>query len=116
MSRHPLPTKPLHPNVADEYINFITQDTLFPALTIEDLQSTVENDRQLRAVRAALKTNMWEAILYSRFGKYVKSLQSISLQHEKAVPCFNHTEKLFFVRHSSEYETSDSDRKVNRNL
>ena len=29
---------------------------------------------------------------------------------------FNHTEKLFFVRHSSEYETSDSDRKVNRNL
>ena len=39
-----------------------------------------------------------------------------SLQHEKAVPCFNHTEKLIFVRHSSEYETSDSDRKVNRNL
>ena len=77
MSRHPLPTKPLHPNVADEYINFITQETLFPALTIEDLQSAVENDRQLRAVRAALKTNMWEAILYSRFGKYVKSLQSI---------------------------------------
>ena len=58
MSRHPLPTKPLHPNVADEYINFITQETLFPALTIEDLQSAVENDRQLRAVRAALKTNM----------------------------------------------------------
>ena len=26
------------------------------------------------------------------------------------------TEKLIFVRHSSEYEMSDSDRKVNRNL
>ena len=38
------------------------------------------------------------------------------VQHDKAVPCFNHTEKLSFVRHSSEYEKSDSDRKVNRNL
>ena len=28
----------------------------------------------------------------------------------------SHTEKLFFVRHSSEYETSDSDRKVIQNL
>ena len=31
-----------------------------------------------------------------------------SLQHEKAVPCFRHAEKLIFIRHSSEYETSDS--------
>ena len=52
-------------------------------------------------------------IACNRF-KYTRN--SCSLQHEKAVPCFNHTEKLFFVRHSSEYETSDSDRKVNRNL
>ena len=43
-------------------------------------------------------------------------LYKASLQHEKAVPCFNHTEKLIFVQHSSEYETLDSDRKVNRNL
>ena len=34
MSRHPLPTKPLRPNVADKYINSITKETLFPALTI----------------------------------------------------------------------------------
>ena len=62
MSRHLLPTKPLRPNVADEYINFITQETLFHALMIEDLQSAEENDRQLRAVRAALKTSMrWYA-------------------------------------------------------
>ena len=39
-----------------------------------------------------------------------------SLQHEKAVPCFRNTEKLIFVQHSSEYETSDSDRKVNLNI
>ena len=38
------------------------------------------------------------------------------LQHEKSVPCFRHTEKLFFVRHSSEYEMSDNDRRVNRNI
>ena len=38
------------------------------------------------------------------------------LQHEKAVPCFRHIEKLIFVRHSSEHETSNSDRKVNRNI
>ena len=55
MSRHPLSTKSLRPNIADEYINFITQETLFPALSFEDLRSTVANDRQLRAVRAALR-------------------------------------------------------------
>ena len=44
------------------------------------------------------------------------SLITVSLQHEKAVPCFRHTEKLIFVRRSSEYETSDSDRKVNINI
>ena len=38
-----------------------------------------------------------------------------SLLHEKAETFFSHTESTFFVRHSSEYETSDNDRKVNRN-
>ena len=69
MSRHPLSTKSLRPNIADEYINFITQEALFPPLTIEELQSAVTNDRQLRAVRAALKTNMWESDLVKPFRK-----------------------------------------------
>ena len=59
----------MRPNIADEYINFITQEALFPALTIEELQSAVTNDRQLRAVRAALKTNMWESDLVKPFRK-----------------------------------------------
>ena len=50
------------------------------------------------------------------YGEGVEDILISSLQHEKAVPCFNHTEKLIFIRHSSEYETSDSDRKVNRNF
>ena len=38
-----------------------------------------------------------------------------SLLHEKVETFFSHTESTFFVRHSSEYETSDNDRKVSRN-
>ena len=34
----------------------------------------------------------------------------------KAGTFFKHTEKLFSIRNSSEYETSDKDRKVNRNI
>ena len=43
-----------------------------------------------------------------------KSIGTTELK--KAAPCFRHTEKLFSSRHSSEYETSDSDRKVNGNV
>ena len=37
------------------------------------------------------------------------------VQHERAAT-FLHILKAFFVRHSSEYETSDSDRKFMQNL
>ena len=36
--------------------------------------------------------------------------------NEKAEAFFSHTERTFFIRHSSEYEMSDNDRKVNRNI
>ena len=35
---------------------------------------------------------------------------------QKAATFFRHAEELIFVRHSSEYKTSDSDRKVNRSI
>ena len=38
-----------------------------------------------------------------------------SIQHEK-VATFFHILKAFSVRHSSEYETLDRDRKMNRNI
>ena len=41
---------------------------------------------------------------------------SNSLLHEKAETFFSHTESTVFVRHSSEYETSDNDRKASRNI
>ena len=41
--------------------------------------------------------------------------QVILQLHEKAGTFFS-KQKAFFVRHSSKYETSDSDRKVNRNI
>ena len=67
MSRHPLPIKHSRPNIADEYINFIAQEALLPALTIEEIRSAVENDKQLRAVRAAIKTNLWSSDLVKPF-------------------------------------------------
>ena len=43
------------------------------------------------------------------------SIPGTLVQHEKAAT-FLHILKSFFVRHSSEYETSDSDRQVIQNL
>ena len=67
MSRHPLPIRHSRPNIADEYVNFIAQEALFPALTIEEIRSAVENDKQLHAVRAAIKTNLWSLDLVKPF-------------------------------------------------
>ena len=36
-------------------------------LTIEEIRSAVENDKQLRAVRAAIKTNLWSSDLVKPF-------------------------------------------------
>ena len=45
-------------------------------------------------------------ISYESFGEI-----RCSLLHEKAETFFSHTESTVFVRHSSEYETSDNNRK-----
>ena len=47
----------------------------------------------------------------------LKSVGTTELHYstKKREHCFNIL-KAFFVRHSSEYETSDSDRKVKRNI
>ena len=65
----------------------------------KEIENTVEGDK------------IWNSI-YTKYMKSLLVLQKFirsSLKHEKAVPCFRHTEKLIFVQHSSEYETSLSD-------
>ena len=82
MSRHPLPIKHSRPNIADEYVNFIAQEALFPALTIEEIRSAVENDKQLRAVRAAIKTNLWSSDLVKPFRRIG---EEITIDHKNQI-------------------------------
>ena len=66
----------------------------------------------LDEVAANWLQNHWFLLAYLWFEAFIDS----SLLHEKAETFFSDTESTFFVRHSSEYETSDNDRKVSRNI
>ena len=67
ISCHPLLIKHSRTSIAVEYVNFIAQEALFPALKIEEIRSAVENNKQLCAVRAAIKTNLWSSDLVKPF-------------------------------------------------
>ena len=72
--------------------------------------------RAAKMVTSFLEIALESEVPYS--SEYVKSLlvlQNFTIARKKREHSFSML-KAFFIRHSSEYETSDSDRKVNRNI
>ena len=67
LSRHP-PTKVnFRRNIAEEYVNFVTQSAVLPALSLEEIARETGADPGLRALRAALKTNCWNSDIVKPF-------------------------------------------------
>ena len=64
------------------YVNFIAQEALFPALTLEEIRSDVENDNQLSAVCAAKKTNLWSSDLVKPFRS---TSEEITVDHKNHI-------------------------------
>ena len=67
LSRHP-PTKVnFRRNIAEEYVNFVTQSAVPPALSLEEIARETGADPGLRALRAALKTDCWNSEIVKPF-------------------------------------------------
>ena len=59
LSQHPLPVNRNKPNVADEYVNFITVAAVPTALTLNDITKAMQEDTALCALRDAIQTGYW---------------------------------------------------------
>ena len=83
---------------------------------LENKRRSIEDDERKAAYFCyIMQINELQRLLIE--GKFVKSLlvlQNFSTARKSGK--ISHILKAFFVRHSSEYETSDSDRKVIKNL
>ena len=67
LSRHP-PTKVnFRRKIAEEYVNFVTQSVVPPALSLEEIARETGADPGLRALSAALKTDCWNSDIVKLF-------------------------------------------------
>lgn len=60
LSRHPLPVNENQRSIAEEYINFITCASVPNAITVNDVSKATEDDKSLRALRAAIRSGCWD--------------------------------------------------------
>ena len=92
LSRHPLPIDVLsseHESIAEEYVNFVTSQSVPKALNENDILKETLQDDTLNAVKMLHETNKWYLVDQGYdFGDYVQlsSLRSFSkVRHELSV-------------------------------
>ena len=81
LSRHPIQTKHFRPNVAEDYINFITKAAIRPAFTLEEIKCATEEDKVLRGLRAAIQAGCWNCDIVSAF-KNIRDEISVDHRHK----------------------------------
>ena len=60
LSRHPVKiASKEQSDIAEEYINFLTHAAVPDTLTLDEIKEATQQDRTLKALRAALKTGCW---------------------------------------------------------
>ncbi|XP_065068432.1 uncharacterized protein K02A2.6-like [Rhopilema esculentum] len=67
LSRHPTSAEYKKQNIADEYINFVTQEAVFPALSLGEIKAATDKDTTLRCLRAAIRSNCWNGDILQPF-------------------------------------------------
>ena len=67
LSRHPPTEVNFRRNIAEEYVNFVTQSAGPPALSPEEIARETGADPGLRALRVALKTDCWNSDIVKPF-------------------------------------------------
>ena len=63
--------------MADEYVNFIVQHAIPKSMTLDEIRHATDNDRVLKALRAAIRLNRWDAETVKPF-RQVKEELSIN--------------------------------------
>ena len=64
----------------EEYISFITENSVPKAMTIEEIVSATNNDRTLQCVRAAIRAGTWDSPALERF-RHVKEELTVGTQN-----------------------------------
>ena len=82
LSRHPPATKHEKHNVAEEYVNFITNAAIPKTVTIQDISKATATDESLIALQHALKSGSWNNSKVKPF-KMVKD--EITIDHNNKV-------------------------------
>ena len=61
LSRQPSKTTKIPgTNVADEYVNFITEFAVPKSMTLDEVREATDQDHVLKAVRASIRLNKWD--------------------------------------------------------
>ena len=63
LSRHPIsqtPKEPEEERIAEEYVNFIVNNTVPKAMTVDEIKEATKNDPILTKVKQSLKTGKWD--------------------------------------------------------
>ena len=60
LSRHPPQTSLKQQKLTEEYVNFLTQNSIPKAMTLEEIQAATDSDKTLKGLRAAIKLNKWD--------------------------------------------------------
>ena len=60
LSRHPTQTSLKQQKLTEEYVNFLTQNSIPKAMTLEEIQAATDSDKTLKGLRAAIKLNKWD--------------------------------------------------------
>ena len=81
LSRHPIQTKHFRPNVAEDYVNFVTEAAILPAFTLEEIKCATEEDKVLRGLRAAIQTGCWNCDIVNSF-KNIRDEISVDHRHK----------------------------------
>ena len=60
MSRHPS-VKPVEQNLAEDYVNFVCNNAVPKAMTLEEIKQATKEDVELQAVVKAVETDQWRS-------------------------------------------------------
>ncbi len=82
LSRHPLPTGDAQHNIAEEYVNFLTNTSVPNALTVTDISKATDADRSLCALRTAIQSGKWNDPLVQPY-KSIK--EELCVDHQNNV-------------------------------
>ena len=61
MSRHPRPSDPELPNLAEDFVHYVCSNAVPKAITLEEIKQQTKEDAEMRALIKAIETDQWNS-------------------------------------------------------